>query len=139
MIRNSETGEHILVCISPSPSNPKVIAAAAKMADAFKVTLTAIYVKPTNYSSLADEDKARLQSNIRFAEENGASITTIMGDDIPAQIAEYAHISDTTKIVVGRSGIRKRRPWGKPPLTEQIILSAPDVDVYIIPDSVADL
>ncbi|MBE6016953.1 MAG: sensor histidine kinase KdpD [Lachnospiraceae bacterium] len=138
MIRNSETGDHILVCLSPSPSNPKVIAAAAKMADAFKATLTAIYVKPTNYGSLADDDKARLQGNIRFAEESGASITTIMGDDIPAQIAEYARISDTTKIVVGRSGIRRRHMWDRPPLTEQIILSVPDVDVYIIPDSVAD-
>ena len=139
MSRNSETGEHILVCVSPSPSNPKVIAAAAKMADAFQATLTAIYVKPTNYDAIPEKDKARLQNNIKFAERSGASVTTIIGDDIPAQVAEYAHISDTTKIVVGRSGIKRRHFWSKMPLTEQIILSAPDVDVYIIPDSAADL
>ncbi|MBO6054656.1 MAG: DUF4118 domain-containing protein, partial [Oscillospiraceae bacterium] len=126
------------MCLSPSPSNPRVIAAAAKMAEAFRATLTAIYVKPTNYDSLSEEDRARLQSNIRFAQENGASITTTIGDDVPGQVAEYAHISNTTKIVVGRSGLTRRHIWSKTPLTEQIILSAPDVDVYIIPDSAAD-
>ena len=139
MNRDPASGEHILVCLSPSPSNPKVIEAAAKMADAFHATLTAIYVRPTNYDVMPEEDKARLQNNIRFAEANGAAITTIIGDDVPAQVAEYAHISDTTKIVVGRSGIRRRHVWSRTPLTEQIILNAPDVDVYIIPDSVADL
>ena len=138
MDRRSETGEHILVCISPSPSNPKVISAAARMAKAFQAALTAIYVRPTDYDGLSDKDKARLQDNIRYAEHNGASITTIVGDDVPAQVAEYAHISGTTKIVVGRSVIRRRHFWSKPPLTEQIILNAPDVDVYIIPDSAAD-
>ena len=55
------------------------------------------------------------------------------------QIAEFAHISGITKIVIGRSGARRQHFWSKPPLTEQIILKAPDVDVYIIPDSAADL
>ena len=139
MSKNSDTNEHILVCISPSPSNPKVITAAARMAEAFQATLTAIYIKPTDYDSLSDKDRTRLQNNIRFAEQNGASITTIIGNDVPAQVAEFAHISGTTKIVVGRSGIGRRYFWSKPPLTEQIILSAPDVDVYIIPDSAADI
>ncbi len=134
----SEAREHILVCVSPSPSNPKVVAAAARMAEAFHATLTAIYVKPTNYDALSETDKVRLQNNIRFAEQNNASVTTIIGDDVPTQVAEYAHISGTTKIVVGRSSIRRRYFWSKPPLTEQIILNAPDVDVYIIPDSAAD-
>ena len=139
MDKSPHPSEHILVCVSPSPSNPKVVAAAARMAAAFQATLTAIYVKPTNYEVLPEADRARLQNNIRFAQQNGASVTTIVGDDISGQVAEYAHISGTTKIVVGRSGLRRRHFWSKPPLTEQIILNAPDVDVYIIPDSAADL
>ena len=134
----SESSEHILVCISPSPSNPKVVSAAARMAEAFQATLTAVYVKPTNYEALPEGDRARLQNNIRFAERNGASVTTIVGDDVPSQVAEYARISDTTKIVVGRSGMKRRHFWSRTPLTEQIILNVPDLDVYIIPDSAVD-
>ena len=139
MEKDNYSNEHILVCVSPSPSNPKVVAAAARMAAAFHASLTAIYVKPTNYETLLEADRTRLQNNIRYAEQCGASVTTIVGDDVPGQVAEYAHISGTTKIVVGRSGIRRRHFWSKPPLTEQIILNAPDIDVYIIPDSAADL
>jgi len=65
MEKNVEISEYILVCISPSPSNMKIIAEAVKMADAFHATLTAIYVKPTNYDALSAEDKARLRVTIR--------------------------------------------------------------------------
>ena len=139
MEKNVDTGEHILVCISPSPSNLKVIMAAVKMAEAFHASLTAIYIKPTNYNNIAESDKLRLSNNIKFAEQNGASIATIIGDDVPLQVAEYARISGATKIVVGRSGVKRRHFWSKPPLTEQIIISVPEVDVYIIPDATADL
>ncbi len=131
--------EHILVCLSSSPSNRRVLTAAVKMAEAFQAALTAIYIKPTNYDVLPEEDKKRLQNNILFAEENGASVTTITGNDIPNQIAEFAHISGITKIVIGRSGDKRQRFRSISPLTEQIILKAPDVDVYIIPDSAVDL
>ena len=134
-----ESGERILVCLSSSPSNQKVIDAAAKMAVAFHAELSAIYVKPPNYESLPEADRIRLQSNIQFAEQHGAAIVTITGDNVPVQIAEYAHISGATKIVVGRSGAKRQHFWSKAPLTEQIILNAPDVDVYIIPDSSAEI
>ncbi len=134
-----ESGERILVCLSSSPSNKKVIDAAARMAEAFHAALSAIYVKPANYDSFPESDKIRLQNNITFAEQNGATIITIIGNDVPVQIAEYAHISGTTKIVVGRSGAKKQYFWSKLSLTEQIILKAPDIDVYIIPDSSADI
>ncbi len=134
-----ESRERILVCLSSSPSNQKVIDAAAKMAEAFHAELSAIYVKPPNYDAIPEADKLRLQSNIQFAEQLGAAIITITGDNVPVQIAEYAYISGTTKIVVGRSGAKRQHFWSKAPLTEQIILNAPDVDVYIIPDSSAEI
>ena len=139
MVGILEGGEHILVCISPAPSNRKVVSAAVKLSAAFQATLTAIYVRPTDEQALDEEDRRRLQRNLTWAEQNGASVTTIIGDDVPAQIAEYARISGTTKIVMGRSGARRQHFWSKPSLTEQLILNAPDVDVYIIPDSTADL
>ncbi len=135
----TERAERILVCLSSSPSNQKVIDAAARMAEAFHAVLSAIYVKPANYDTLPESDRFRLQNNIKFAEQNGATITTIIGNDVPFQIAEYAHISGITKIVMGRSGARKQHFWSRPPLTEQMILNAPDVDIYIIPDSSADI
>lgn len=139
MEKAAEATERILVCLSSSPSNHKVISAAVKMAEAFHAALTAIYVKTERYDALSDADKARLQKNTRLAEQNGAFVTTVIGNDVAVQIAEYAHISGTTKIVVGRSGTKRQHVWSKASLTEQIILNAPGLDVYIIPDSAVDL
>ena len=139
MERVYESSERILVCLSSSPSNQKVIDAAVQMAEAFHAPLSAIYVKPADFDSFPQADKDRLQDNMKIAEENGAAIITVLGNNVPVQIAEYAHISGTTKIVVGRSGAKRQHFWSKAPLTEQIILNAPDVDVYIIPDSATDI
>lgn len=127
--------EHILVCLSSAPSNPKIIQTAAAMAKAFNATFSALYVKTPASESMEAEDAERLLANIRFAETNGASIVTVCGDDIAFQIAEYARLSGVTKIVIGRTVIGKRKFIGKPTLTEKLISLAPNVDIHIIPDS----
>ena len=127
--------EHILVCLSSAPSNPKIIQTAAAMAKAFNATFSALYVKSPASESMEAEDAERLLANIRFAETNGASIVTVCGDDIAFQIAEYARLSGVTKIVIGRTVIAKRKIIGKPTLIEKLISLAPAVDIHIIPDS----
>jgi len=129
--RNKNTdknAEHILVCISSSPSNTKIIQTASSMAKAFGAMFSALYIKTPSAASLEPKDKERLLSNIHFAEECGASVTTVCGDDIPFQIAEYARLSGVTKIVIGRSVVNKKRLALQPTLTEKLISLAPNVD-----------
>ena len=40
-----QTGEHILVCLSSAPSNPRIVQTGARMAQAFHGTLTALFVQ----------------------------------------------------------------------------------------------
>ena len=128
------TDEHILVCLSSSPSNAKIIRTAARMANAFKGTFTALFVETSDFSSMDDVDRQRLRTNIYLAQQLGATIETVYGDDIPFQIAEFARLSGVSKIVIGRSTITRRPLFGKPALTEQLIANAPNMDVHIIPD-----
>lgn len=79
-------------------------------------------------------DMSRLQANMRLAQQLGAEIVTTHGEDVPTQIAEYALLSDVTKIVIGRSGVQRPHFWSEPTLTERLIALAPDVDIYVIPD-----
>lgn len=130
-----ECEEHIMVCLSSSPSNAKIIATAEKMALAFGGKLTALYVKTKSSDFMSDEDKARLSYHIKIAEQAGASVTTVYSEDVPYQIAEYARISGVTKLVIGRSAIDHKHIWGKTNLTEKLIEIAPNLDIHIIPDS----
>ena len=98
--------EHILVCLSSSPSNERIVRMAEKMAQAFCGSLTALYVQTPGDADMNAEDTVRLQANMRLAQQLGAEIVTTHGEDVPTQIAEYARLSDVTKIVIGRSGGR---------------------------------
>lgn len=128
--------EHILVCLSESPSNEKVIRTASQMAEAFHGSLTAIFVETSDYEARTyDEDKRKLQANMRLAEKLGAVVETIHGDDIPFQIAEFARLSAVTKVVIGKSRPSHGRLFRKMTLTEQTLINLSNLDVYIIPES----
>lgn len=129
------TDEHILVCISASPSNTKIIRTAARMAHAFRGSFTGLFVETPEFSSMNKEDVKRLRANIRLAEQLGAKIEIVYGEDIPFQIAEFARLSAVSKVVIGRSSVAKRHFFGKMTLTEKLIASAPNLDIHIIPDS----
>lgn len=133
-----DTAEHILVCLSASPSNAKIVKTAAVMASAFGGSFTALYVQTPDSDKMDENSKRRLQYHIRLAEQLGADITTMFGEDVSFQIAEFARISGVTKIVIGRSNVKHRHFWSKPTLTEKLAEIAPNLDIHIIPDSAAD-
>ena len=129
--------DHILVCLSSSPSNEKIIRTAARMAGAFRCSCTALFVETKAFQWVAKDDKDRLQSNIHLAQQLGASIETVYGDDVAYQIAEFSRMAGVTKIVLGRSGVHHAL-FRKPSLTERLIEFMPELDIHIIPDSGVD-
>jgi two-component system sensor histidine kinase KdpD len=129
------TDEHILVCLSSSPSNAKIIRTAARMATAFRGTFTALFVKTPDFSSMDEADKNRLRENMRLARQLGAAIETTYGEDVPYQIAEFARLSGVSKIVIGRSTATRKSMFSKPTLTERLISTAPNLDIHVIPDA----
>ncbi len=130
--------EHILVCLSSAPSNANIIRTAAKMATAFGGSFTALYVQTSSAERMAQEERERIQRHIRLAEREGATIATVIGEEIAEQIAEFARLQKVTKVVIGRSASIRSHLFGKKPLTEKLIDLAPFLDVYIIPDMAGD-
>lgn len=128
------TDEHILVCLSSSPANPKIIRTGARMAKAFRGAFTALFVETPDFPSMSEENKKRLQDNTRLARQLGASVETVSGEDVARQIAEFSRLSGVSKIVIGRYNLKRRWFWHKPTLTDRLIEYAPNLDIYIIPD-----
>ena len=69
------TDEHILVCLSSSPSNAKIIRTAARMASAFCGAFTALFVETPDFSAMDDKNKKRLRDNMRLAQQLGAGFS----------------------------------------------------------------
>lgn len=127
-------GEHILVCLSSSPSNAKVIRTAARFASAFHASFTALFVETLHTRELGDKNRKRLRENLKLAEQLGAKIATVYGNDVAYQISEFAKASGVSKIVMGRSNNKPGLFLHKPNFVERLTALAPNLDVYIIPD-----
>ncbi len=132
------TDEHILACLSSAPSNAKIIRTAARMARAFNSQFTALFVETPDFAVATDENKKRLRDNRQLAEQLGANIETVYGEDVPYQIAEFARLSGISRIVLGSSAVIRKHLLGKPTLTEQLLTYVPEIDIHIIPDRNAD-
>lgn len=105
------------------------------MADAFHGLFTALFVETTDTKEFQDENRVRLERNLKLAEQLGARIATVYGDDIAWQISEYAKLSGVSKIVLGRSTTKKGLFKTKKTLVDKLTEIAPNIDIYIIPDN----
>ena len=128
------TDEHILVCLSSSPSNTRIIRTAARMANAFKGRFTALFVETSDFSDISKDNRDRLRDNIHLAEQLGAKIETAYGDDVPFQISEFARLNGVSDIVVGRSTDKRQLFQTKATFTEQLTTLAPNLEIHVIPD-----
>lgn len=132
--KNEESrNEHILVCMSSSPSSQKIIRCAAKMATNYHCKLTALYVATMNKEDLKEQDQIQLQKNIDLAENLGAKVEIIYADDIVFQITEFARVSNVSKIVIGRNIKKSRFSFRKPEISEQLLSQFLDYKMYVIP------
>ncbi|WP_295579553.1 sensor histidine kinase KdpD [uncultured Oscillibacter sp.] len=133
-VSRPRAGEHILICLSGAPSNAKVIRTAARMAEAFHGAFTALFVETPDFQNQSEPERRQLRANLRLAEELGARITTVYGDDPVVQIAEYARVGGITKIVLGRSPVKRGLLRQSNTLMDRLNELAPGLDIYIIPD-----
>ncbi|WP_433747252.1 DUF4118 domain-containing protein [Paenibacillus amylolyticus] len=127
-----DSKEHIVVCLSSAASNKKVIRTAARMAAAFHGYFTAIFVETPETKELTQKNRTELRENIRLAEQMGAQIATMYGDDIAGQIAEYVKTSRVSKVVLGRSPYKKRR-LANVNVVDKLTALLPNTEIYIIP------
>ncbi len=123
----------ILACLSPSPSNPKILRAAADMAGD-GTELIALFVETPQLSRLSNKDRRRLQENIQIAEQLGARIQTVSGDDVAFQVAEYARLSGIRKIVLGQSDFKLSLLPAQASLPDRLAEYLPDAEIHVIPD-----
>ena len=125
-----ETGNVILVCLSASPSNERVIRAAARMCRGNEDTFLALYVGNANAGGTAN---ARLNENISLAKNCGAHVDTMETGEIALTIAEYAKRSGVTDLFIGESA--RPRLFAVRSIPDQLIRYLPDTNIHIIPDA----
>ena len=126
--------EHVLVCISPSPNNARVIEAGAVLSRAFGAKFTALYVEPPVGRQDSGKTTRQLETNLNLAAKAGAEQAVSYGADIPLQIAEFAKTAHVTKIVLGHSS-GKRTSFGRMhDPAAQLSKLLPHIELFLVPE-----
>ena len=126
------TAERLLVCVGPSPTTPRVIRTARRMAAALNAEWIAASVEPAGRNSASQQAQEAIADHLRLAEQLGARSVTLMGDDVAATILDYARSRNVTKIVIGKTNDSrfKRLVFGT--VVDHLLESSGEIDVYVI-------
>lgn len=122
----------VLVCISSSPSNRRVIRSAARFAQGSNRSLTALYVNSSEKKDLSEG----IRSNLALAQSFGASVEILARKDILGTIMDYVREQGITDLFIGYSGPSRSTYLHHLPVY-RLVQHLPDVDIHIIPDAQA--
>ena len=127
--------EHILVGISSSPTNAKVIRAAARLAHALPGKFTGLYVQNIKKTSESKAANERVQQHMKLIEQLGGHVVVVHEDDVSAAIANYVQFSGVTKLVIGRTTVRSKWWPFASKISDSFAELLPTVSLHIVPDS----
>jgi two-component system sensor histidine kinase KdpD len=132
------TTEQILVAVSPSPYSARLARAARRMATALHARWYAVYVEPVSARPLPAAAQARLSQNLRLAEQLGAEVVTLSGENPGEALIRFAREHNVTKMIVGKPLVF--RPWDRlrGSLVDRMARASGDIDLYVTAGDPAD-
>ncbi|TIX03446.1 MAG: sensor histidine kinase KdpD, partial [Mesorhizobium sp.] len=125
-------GERVLVCVDARPGGAARVRYARRLADRLRAPWTALHVDTPRSAAMSEEDKDRLATLLRLAEQLGAEVTTIPGQNVAQDIVRHATANNFTHIVIGRPTRSRWRELIEGSLTYDLIRNAGDISVHVI-------
>lgn len=126
-------GDRLLVCVEPDGLSERLIRATRRMAGSLGAPWVALYVESPRHLKFSEEERARVEENLRLAEKLGGETVVIEGGGrADEDILAFAQDRNITKIVVGKPS---RAKWlslfsGSP--VDDLIRHSGAIDIYVI-------
>jgi two-component system sensor histidine kinase KdpD len=127
-----ETRERVVVALTGGPEGETLIRRAARIADrSAGGELLAVHVARSD--GLADANPAALTAQRRLVEGLGGSMHSVVGDDIPRALLDFARAENATQLVLGtsRRGALLRSLTGRG-IGETTVELSGDIDVHMV-------
>ncbi len=125
-------GEHLLVCISPSPLSERLVRSARRLAGELNAAWTALYVETPGRLRLGEVEQDQVARTLHLAEELGGRALTLAGRSVAETVVDYARQHNVTKIVVGKPLEPRWRQLLRGSVVNQIIQFGGPIDLYVI-------
>jgi two-component system, OmpR family, sensor histidine kinase KdpD len=122
--------ERIGVAISSNPNAKYLIARGARMAQAMDGELHVIYVDMGQDTT--EKNQKTLAANLAFAENVGAAIEKVKGNNVAEVVADFVREKHITQMVFGRSATTGLKRYLYLSAIHRFLRDAPPVDVHIV-------
>ncbi|PRR75774.1 sensor histidine kinase [Neomoorella humiferrea] len=126
-------GERVMACVSPSPFSAQVIRTARRMAAGLKAEWLAVYVETPDRLPADENRRDQLARNLHLAEELGAEVITLTGNDAAEELLAVARRKNVTQIVIGKPLHPRWQELWRGSLVDKIIRGSQGISVHIIP------
>lgn len=126
-------GERMMVAISAHPLSERLVRAGRRMATQTNGEWVVVYVETPDHPRLPLAVRDRVQKTLRLAEELGADVVTLPGDQIGATLLEYARHQNVTRLIIGKPLLpRWKELLRGGSLVEYLIRHSGAIDIYVI-------
>ena len=124
--------ERLLVCVGPSPLSARLIRATRRLAMGLRAEWIAAHVETPSLITVSQKDRDRVARHLRLAEQLGAQVATLTGQNMADEVLAYARSRNVTKLVVGKPNRRRWRELLHGSTMDQLVRRSGDIDVYVI-------
>ncbi|HSJ52597.1 MAG TPA: sensor histidine kinase KdpD [Anaerolineae bacterium] len=125
-------GEHLLVCVGPSPLGERLVRSTRRLAGELNGEWTALYVETPEHLRLRSKEQEQLARTLYLAEELGGRALTVPGRSVASAAVDYAQRHNVTKIVAGKPQGARWQQLLRGTVVDQIIQASGPIDVYVI-------
>src|SRR5579864_4014405 len=122
-------GDRVLVAVGPDEQAEELVRAGKRIADALDADWIVVYVETPALLRLSEAERNRRISVLRLAESLGAESVTLDGPSAATTLAEYAHVRNATRVIVGAPKRRGWRAWLGPSTATELVRRARGFDV----------
>jgi len=120
----------LLACVGAGPDAVELVRGAHELATTLSAEWSAIHVE--RRGSLSGSNDARVAEALRIAEQLGAEVVRLSGENTAREVLRYAGERDVLTVVIGRSARRRWMRLFGPSFLESLLVGKPPVDVYVI-------
>ncbi|WP_170984266.1 sensor histidine kinase [Rhodoligotrophos defluvii] len=125
-------GERVLVCINERPGAMALVRYGRRQADRLRAPWAAVHVETSKDARLSEQNKDKIASALRLAEQLGAEAVTLPGENVAQEILTYASTNNYTHVIVGMPTSPRWRELFAGSVSHDLIRAKTDVSVHVI-------